>query len=732
MKFRIFTSILFFTIFSFNSFGLGCTTPSITSQPSSAIVCLGGTASFSITATGPSLVYQWQVDQGSGFVNLSNVAPYSGVTTSTLTITGVTMVLSDYVYRCVVSNGCIPNAVSFSVILKVNVPPTIYTQPVNSAICLGDNSFFAVTASGSSLSYQWQVNTGSGFVNVPAAAPYTGDTTATLYITGATAGMNGYVYQCIITGDCPPAITTTSATLTINAIPAITVQPTNATVCEGGSASFSVTATGTGLTYQWQVDQGSGYFNLIDSAVYSGVSTSVVSITGATIGMNGYSYQCVISGACATTATTSYHPLIVHPTYLNYKPVTICQGDSTIFGGSYYNEPGLYPHLFSSAFGCDSLVYLSLNVSSAYLSTTTSSICDGDSILIGGIFRKVAGTYTYILPTISGCDSTIENTLTVHLSYHFSQSATICEGDSVLIFGTYEKVANAYFDNYTTYLGCDSIYAFNLFVNPVYNNTVNAGICSGDSLLIAGAYESVAGTYTHVYASVSGCDSTITTVLAVHPVSSSFQAASICSNDSIFLGGAYQHSAGTYTDNLTSIFGCDSTVVTTLAVTTAPNVTLDFSSLPLICSFSSPFVLTAGSPAGGTYSGVGVSGGNLFTPSASIIGTWGILYTYSDSVGCSVSAVDSIVVSVCGGIAELMSDNDFSVYPNPFADQFTISSTFNTPVHLTIINVLGETVHSQIIKTGNTQINMSSMAKGIYFIKINDAFSSTSKKIIKE
>ena len=79
-----------------------------------------------------------------------------------------------------------------------------------------------------------------------------------------------------------------------------------------------------------------------------------------------------------------------------------------------------------------------------------------------------------------------------------------------------------------------------------------------------------------------------------------------------------------------------------------------------------------------------------------------------------------------------MSDNDFSVYPNPFADQFTISSTFNTPVHLTIINVLGETVHSQIIKTGNTQINMSSMAKGIYFIKINDAFSSTSKKIIKE
>jgi hypothetical protein len=142
--------------------------------------------------------------------------------------------------------------------------------------------------------------------------------------------------------------------------------------------------------------------------------------------------------------------------------------------------------------------------------------------------------------------------------------------------------------------------------------------------------------------------------------------------------------------------------------------------------------LTSGSPAGGTYSGVGVSGGNLFTPSSSIIGTWGIVYTYSDSVGCSVSAVDSITVSVCGGIAELMGDNDFSVYPNPFINKFSIVSNANKAVELTILDVFGESVYTQVIKAGDTEIDMNSMAKGIYIIRISDSQNTIMKKVVKD
>ena len=731
MKFKIFTSFLFLTVFSVNTFALVCVPPSITSQPSNAVACLGGNTSFSVVASGTGLTYQWQVDQGSGFVNLSNVAPYSGVNTSILNITGVTMTLSDYLYRCIVGNGCAPDDTSSSAILKINVPPSIFTQPVNTSICEGANGSIGVTASGSGLSYQWQVNTGSGFVNVPNAAPYSGDTTATLYITNADISMDGYIYQCIINGACPPPVTTNSVTLTIDALPVITMQPAAAHVCEGSNATFSVTATGTGLTYQWQEDQGSGYVDLSNTAPYSGVTTPVLTITGATAGMSGYSYQCVVSGVCAPSVTSNYYPVIVYPTYTNYKPVTICQGDSTLFAGSYYSSPGLYPHLFSTVYGCDSMVYLSLNVNSAYLTTTTSVICNGDSILLGGIYRFTAGTYSYILPTVTGCDSTIENTLTVNPSYHFTQTTTICFGDSALIFGTYETVANTYYDNHTTTLGCDSIYSHTLIVEPDYDFAPTVNICEGDSVLIGGVYESANGTFSNSYTSVYGCDSVVKTTLIVHPVYNMTQSLTICSNDSIYLAGAYQNTAGVYTDSLISISGCDSVMVTTLNVNAAPVVGLSFtpSVFPWFCSYDLPYTLVEGTPAGGIYSGTGVTSGVFNT---SIMGTYAITYVYTDSAGCSASAMDSLDVEICEGINEIADNIDFSVYPNPFNDQIIITSTASVAMQLTIVNVLGEKVYSQMIKPGDSLINMSALAKGVYFIQIKDPVKTITKKVIKE
>jgi len=69
---------------------LGCTTATISSQPSNANGCVGGNASFSVGLNVGAGTYQWQENTGSGFVNLANNATYSGVNTATLTITGIT------------------------------------------------------------------------------------------------------------------------------------------------------------------------------------------------------------------------------------------------------------------------------------------------------------------------------------------------------------------------------------------------------------------------------------------------------------------------------------------------------------------------------------------------------------------------------------------------------------------------------------------------------------------
>ena len=58
-------------------------------------------------------------------------------------------------------------------------------------------------------------------------------------------------YDVVITGTCGN-LTSNIATLTVNTAPAITAQPVSLTQCEGTNATFTVTATGTGLTYQWR------------------------------------------------------------------------------------------------------------------------------------------------------------------------------------------------------------------------------------------------------------------------------------------------------------------------------------------------------------------------------------------------------------------------------------------------------------------------------------------------
>ena len=82
--------------------------PTVTTQPSNQTVTAGQTATFTAAASGtPTPTVQWQVSSNSGstWANLTNAAPYDGVTTTTLTVTGVTTALNDAQYRAVFTNS---------------------------------------------------------------------------------------------------------------------------------------------------------------------------------------------------------------------------------------------------------------------------------------------------------------------------------------------------------------------------------------------------------------------------------------------------------------------------------------------------------------------------------------------------------------------------------------------------------------------------------------------------
>ena len=284
--------------------------PVFTAQPASQIICAGANTSFAVTAAATG--YQWQlsIDGGTTFTNLSNTGVYTGVTSATLNITGATTLMNNYQYRSLASATC-GTTNSNAGILTVNNGPAITTQPATSnVICVGGNITYTVAATGSGLGYQWQLSTtgaGGPWSNISNGGVYAGATTGTLTITSATAGMSGYFYRAVVTGTCSPAATSNDASLTVNSPVTITAQPTAKSICATGTTNFSVAATGSSVTYQWQVstDAGTSWSNINNGGVYSGATTNMLNLTGVTTSMTGYLYRVVVNGNAPCGAVNS-------------------------------------------------------------------------------------------------------------------------------------------------------------------------------------------------------------------------------------------------------------------------------------------------------------------------------------------------------------------------------------------------------------------------------------------
>lgn len=264
----------------------GCTAVTISSQPQNTNVCAGANTSFSISVNGSSPTYQWQLSTDGG-TTFNNIA---AATAATLNVTGVTIGMNNYQYRCVVSSPCAAPVTSGFGLLTVNPNVSVTTQPVNQTICTGSNVTFTVAATGLTLSYQWQVSTDAGatFSNIG------GQTSPTLILTSVITGMNNYQYRCIIVSTCPASTNSNAAVLTVNTAVAVTAQPTQSTVCIGNNTGFSITASGTGLTYQWQVstDGGTLYSNI------AGATQATYNLTAVAMGLNNNLYRCVLNGDC--------------------------------------------------------------------------------------------------------------------------------------------------------------------------------------------------------------------------------------------------------------------------------------------------------------------------------------------------------------------------------------------------------------------------------------------------
>ena len=258
--------------------------PVIGTQPANQSVAAGQTAKFSVTATGTgTLTYQWQ----------KNGTDIPGATSSTYTTPVTVIGDTGTQYSVVVGNSADKVASSKATLTVTAAPvaPAITTQPANQSVTEGQTATFSVTATGTApLTYQWKKD----------GTAISGATSST-YTTPATSSAdNAAVFTVVVTNGTGSA-TSSNATLTVTAPvpPAITTQPAAQTITAGQTATFSVTATGTGtLSYQWKKN---------GTNITGGTGATTNSYTTPAMGYagNGAVYSVVVTDSVGATTSSN-------------------------------------------------------------------------------------------------------------------------------------------------------------------------------------------------------------------------------------------------------------------------------------------------------------------------------------------------------------------------------------------------------------------------------------------
>ncbi len=162
---------------------------------------------------------------------------------------------------------------------------------------------------------------------------------------------------------------------------------------------------------------------------------------------------------------------------------TICVNDSILINGDYLKIPGVYNDTLLAMSGCDSIVMTEIFNNVVYLTMKDTITCDGNSVFLEGAFQNVAGIYHDTLTSITGCDSVIEWNLSFTPGDFVTLSETICEGDSLFLEGGWQLLDGVYTDFYVSILtGCDSTVETTLTVQTVDVSVTQAGfVLSADN-----------------------------------------------------------------------------------------------------------------------------------------------------------------------------------------------------------------------------------------------------------
>ncbi|HLP57107.1 MAG TPA: T9SS type A sorting domain-containing protein [Fluviicola sp.] len=334
-----------------------------------------------------------------------------------------------------------------------------------------------------------------------------------------------------------------------------------------------------------------------------------------------------------------------------------------------------------------------------------------------------AGTQTVTVTDDNGCSMDVDVTIPALASSSASQTFTLCNGESVTVGSNTYTTSGIYEDTLTNALGCDSTITTNLTVLPAYSSSQTFNICAGESVSVGDSTYSATGTYMTVLNSVDGCDSTVTTNLTVLPAYSSSQTFNICAGESVSVGDSTYSATGTYLTVLTSVDGCDSTVTTNLAV-----------AAPVTATVSLNQGVLQALPAGALYqwldcdntmSPISQETNQDFTPGVN--GNYAVEVTVGGCADVSDCEAYDLVSLDENTVSEI------DLFPNPTTGQFTVSLNGTVVSRVTVVDAAGRIVKVIDEVAGNElTIDLKKEQNGLYFVQLQVGNDLQTLRMIKE
>ena len=380
---------------------------------------------------------------------------------------------------------------------------------------------------------------------------------------------------------------------------------------------------------------------------------------------------------------------------------------------------GIYSDTLQAGTGCDSVLVLDLTINNSSSATAMQTACD--AFTWRGNTYTMSGIYSDTLQASTGCDSVLVLDLTINNSSSATAMQTAC--DAFTWRGNTYTASGIYSDTLQASTGCDSVLVLDLTINNSSSATMMQTAC--DAFIWRGNTYTMSGIYTDTLQASTGCDSVLILDLTINTASTGTDVQTACQSFTWIDGNTYTSSNNTATYTLVggAANGCDSIVTLNLTLTL-----LDTSVTTAANGISS-------NETNATYQWIDCATGNAlpgatnatFLPTAN--GSYAVVLTSGNCTDTSACVSWNF-----NSTTTLPLETPIKIAPNPVVDWVTLElPDAQTTYQLQLVHSSGQVVRQHILQ-GTTQLDLSDLPAGLYFLQIGSTSNAPWQtfKLIKQ